>query len=69
MATEQQTTSRLAADLRDAFAALAHANVDEGTRSRLHRRLVKITNMGRHDVAQAEARLDRWRADLDAATG
>jgi hypothetical protein len=55
---------RLSDGLKEAFAGLAGADLGPEDRQRWHRRLLAVTNLAKHDVGRAEARLDRLRDDL-----
>jgi hypothetical protein len=59
--------ARLAARLPEAFRALGQVALPDDERGRWHERLIAITNAAKHDVGRAEARLDRWFAELAAA--
>lgn len=59
--------ARVSARLKDAFAALAGADVAPDDRERLQRRLIAVTNTAKHDLGSAEAALDRFDVELAAA--
>lgn len=51
--------------LRDAFAAIAAADIPGDEKGRWHHRLLAITNMAKRDVARAGEQLTRWTHDWE----
>lgn len=56
---------RLAARLKDAHTRVRTLQVPEGVRVALTRKLLVITAASKHDLADAERRLDRLMTDID----
>ncbi|MGW7519591.1 SCO5555 family protein [Streptomyces sp. NPDC054796] len=56
---------RLAARLKEAHTRVRTLQVPEGVRVALTRKLLVITAASKHDLSEAERRLDRLMADID----
>ncbi|GAB2799793.1 SCO5555 family protein [Streptomyces daliensis] len=56
---------RLAARLKEAHTRVRTLQVPEGVRVALARKLLVITAASKHDLSEAERRLDRLMADID----
>ena len=58
--------SRVAEQLKSAFAAVASSELPPEEKGRWHRRLLAVTNMTKHDVARAAEQMhrviDEWNA-------
>jgi hypothetical protein len=65
-AAPDDVAATVAADLKDAFAAVIAAPIDADEKGRWHQRLLAVTNMSKHDVARAHEQLirfnDAWNA-------
>jgi hypothetical protein len=57
---------RLAARLKEAHTKVRTLQVSEGVRVALQRKLLVITAAAKHDLADAERRVERLMADIDA---
>jgi cell division protein YceG involved in septum cleavage len=57
---------RLAARLKEAHTRVRTLQVPEGVRVALQRKLLVITAAAKHDLADAERRVERLMADIDA---
>ena len=64
--TPQAEAAALAERLKDAHARVRRLDADAGTKARVARRLVALTDASKHDVGRAALRLDALLADLDA---
>lgn len=60
-----QLYGELAARLKQAYTRVANAEVADGTRRELSRRLLAVTAVAKHDLADAARRLDVVAAELD----
>ena len=56
---------RLAARLKDAHTRVRSLQVPQGVRAALTRKLLVITAASKHDLADAERRLDRFMTEID----
>lgn len=66
---EQDRRDRVAADLKDAFAALAGPGLAPEDKPVWHQRLIAITNSAKHDLTTAERRLAAWWAAWESQVG
>ena len=64
--TPQAEAAALAERLKDAHTRVRLLDADAGTKARVARRLVALTDASKHDVGRAALRLDALLADLDA---
>lgn len=62
-ATDADRAERVGEGLKLAFQAMGSADIPDEDRPRWHQRLIAITNSSKHDLATAEARLERYWAD------
>ncbi|CAN5141062.1 hypothetical protein BH23ACT9_BH23ACT9_18350 [soil metagenome] len=60
---------RVSDELRLGFAALAGPALPDADKPAWHTRLIAITNSAKHDLATAEARMQRFWADWEAQVG
>ena len=52
--------AQVAAQLKDAFAAVIAAPIDADEKGRWQQRLLAVTNMSKHDVVRAREQLNRF---------
>lgn len=66
---EEARRARVGAGLKQAFAALSDPGLAPEEKPAWHKRLIAITNSAKHDLATAEARMERYWADWEAEVG